>query len=96
MKSNLATLLSLLLLAVIPLFGQIPQPFPFMQYSAAAPYKGKSVPLKLTSRSQREFRTVLRKGAQKRANFAGHYTAAELDVVPIALFLPRQISMSLI
>ncbi len=65
MKSNVATLLSLLLLAVIPFFGQNPQPYPFAQYPAPAPYKGKPAPPKLTTRSQREFRTVLRQGAQK-------------------------------
>ena len=77
MKSNVATLLSLLLLAVIPLFGQNPQPYPFAQYPAPAPYKGKPAPPKLTTRSQREFRTVLRQGAQKGPNFAGHYTVVE-------------------
>ncbi len=77
MKSNAVTLLSLLLLAVIPLFGQNPQPYPFAQYPAPAPYKGKPAPPKLTTRSQREFRTVLRQGAQKGPNFAGHYTVVE-------------------
>ncbi len=77
MKSNAVTLLSLLLLAVIPLFGQNPQPYPFAQYPAPAPYKGKPAPPKLTTRPQREFRTVLRQGAQKGPNFAGHYTVVE-------------------
>jgi len=46
MKSNVATLLSLLLLALIPLFGQNPQPYPFAQYPAPAPCKGKPAPPK--------------------------------------------------
>jgi len=77
MKSSVATLLLLLLLAVIHLFGQNPQSYPFPQYPTPAPYKGKPAPPKLTTRSQREFRTVLRQGAQKGPNFAGHYTVVE-------------------
>jgi len=77
MKSKVATLLSVLLLFVLPVFGQNPQPYLFARYPAPAPYKGKPAPPKLTTRSQRKLRTVLRQGAQKGPNFAGRYTIVE-------------------
>src|SRR5437879_412722 len=78
MKTSVAIVLSVLLVAVNPVHGQDgPQSYPFARYPAERLYKGKPVPPKLTSPTQHQFRTVLRTGAQKGPNFAGHYTVVE-------------------
>jgi len=60
-----------------PLFRSESAALSFCPVSGPCPYKGKPAPPKLTTRSQREFRTLLRQGAQKGPNFAGHYTVVE-------------------
>lgn len=59
--------------------GQSPKPtsYPFDRYPAANVYKGRPAPAKLVTAEQREFRTVLRNGAKKGPNFAGHFTVVE-------------------
>jgi hypothetical protein len=51
--------------------------YPFALYPAGSVYKGKPAPLRFGTRAQREFRNVLRDGARKGPNFAGHYTVVE-------------------
>jgi hypothetical protein len=78
MKSIIVTALMFLPLVVTPLAqNQSPGSYPFTLYPAQPLYKGRPAPPKLTTPSQREFRTVLRKGAQKGPNFDGHYTVVE-------------------
>ncbi len=78
MKNSVAIVLSVLLVAANPVHSQdVPQSYPFARYPAQGLYKGGPVPPKLTSPTQHQFRTVLRKGAQKGPNFAGHYTVVE-------------------
>jgi hypothetical protein len=50
---------------------------PFDRYPAGKVYKGHPAPAKLVTAEQREFRTVLRNGAKKGPNFAGHFTVVE-------------------
>jgi hypothetical protein len=50
--------------------------YPFAKYPARH-YKGKLAAPRLITPTQREFRTVIRRGAVKGPNFAGHYTVAE-------------------
>ena len=76
MKTDIACVLLLLLLPVVAI-GQNPRSYPFAQYPAEHLYEGKAVPPKLITPTQREFRTVLRRGAEKGPNFAGHYTVIE-------------------
>ncbi len=54
-----------------------PQSYPFDRYSVQRVYKGQPAQPKLITPEQRGFRTVLRNGARKGANFAGHYTIVE-------------------
>jgi hypothetical protein len=79
MKSSVATVLSLLLLVTMRVTGQSQssESYPFARYPAESLYKGKPVPPRFTTPTQREFRTVLRKGAEKGPNFSGHYTVVE-------------------
>ncbi len=51
--------------------------FPFDHYPAGRVYKAKPAAPRLVTRNQREFRTVIRKGAAQGPNFAGHYTVVE-------------------
>jgi hypothetical protein len=46
----------------------------FGEYPVKHVYKGKPAPPKLVTRDQREFRTMIRHGAQSKVEFAGHYT----------------------
>ncbi|HEX8650281.1 MAG TPA: hypothetical protein VF708_05540 [Pyrinomonadaceae bacterium] len=48
----------------------------FEDYPVKENFRGKSAPVKLTSRRARTFRTMLRENAGKEVNFAGHYIAA--------------------
>ena len=48
----------------------------FEHYSVRENFRGKSAPVKLSSRRARTFRTMLRENAEKGVNFAGHYIAA--------------------
>src|SRR5713101_1231751 len=50
--------------------------YPFAKYPARH-YKGKLAAPQLITPTQHEFRTVIRRGAMKGPNFAGHYTVAE-------------------
>jgi hypothetical protein len=50
--------------------------YPFAKYPARH-YNGKLANPRLITPTQREFRTVIRRGAVKGPNFAGHYTVAE-------------------
>jgi hypothetical protein len=79
MKSSIATVLLLLILSATVATGRNENPpsYPFAHYPAKRSYKGKPVPPKLLTPTQREFRTVLRKGEGKGPNFAGHYTVVE-------------------
>lgn len=77
MKSWLPIVLSLLTLAGMPVTGQSQCHYPFADFPAEDLYKGKPALPKLTTPTQREFRTVLRIGSEKRPNFAGHYTVVE-------------------
>lgn len=53
------------------------KPLPrFENYPVRENFRGKSAPVKLTSRRARTFRTMLRENAEKGVNFAGHYIAA--------------------
>ncbi|HEU0013483.1 MAG TPA: hypothetical protein VFQ45_07350 [Longimicrobium sp.] len=49
----------------------------FEQYPARDTFTGTPAPVKLESARAREFRTMLRQGAAKGPNFAGHYTVVE-------------------
>ena len=79
MKSSIATVLLLLILSATIATGENENPpsYPFAHYPAERLYKGKPAPPKLITPTQREFRTVLRKGERKGPNFAGHYTVVE-------------------
>src|SRR5215469_10341966 len=59
--------------------GQSPKPpsYPFDRYPAGKVYKRRPAPAKLVTPDQREYRTVLRNGAKKGPNFAGHFTVVE-------------------
>jgi hypothetical protein len=48
----------------------------FEDYPVRENFRGKSAPVKLTSRRARTFRTMLRENAERGVNFAGHYIAA--------------------
>src|SRR6266478_1051571 len=50
--------------------------YPYAKYPARQ-YKGKLATPRLITPTQREFRTVIRRGAVKGPNFVGHYTVAE-------------------
>src|SRR5882724_7345634 len=50
--------------------------YPFVTYPARH-YRGKLATPRLITPTQREFRTVIRRGAVKGPNFVGHYTVAE-------------------
>jgi hypothetical protein len=50
---------------------------PFDRYPAGRIYKARPAAPKLITANQREFRTVIRIGAAKGPNFAGHYTIVE-------------------
>jgi|ERR1019366_1215816 hypothetical protein len=58
---------------------QAPKPpsYPFDRYPAGKVYKGHPAPPKLVTAEHRGFRTVLRNGAKKGSNFAGHFTVVE-------------------
>jgi len=79
MTNSLASVL--LLVAVMPVIGQTQPPespsYPFASYPADRLHIGKPAEPKLKTPTQREFRTVLRSGAKKGPNFAGHYTVVE-------------------
>jgi hypothetical protein len=79
MKASVATVLLLLILSVRVATGQNENAslYPFSRYPAEGSYTGKPIAPKLISPTQREFRTVLRNGAEKGPNFAGHYTVVE-------------------
>jgi len=79
MKANVATVFLLLILSATVAIGQNQNPpfYPFARYPAEPLYKGKPVAPKLITPTQRQFRTVLRKGRGKGPNFAGHYTVVE-------------------
>jgi hypothetical protein len=47
--------------------------YPFDRFPAGNVYKGHPAAPKLVTAEQREFRTVLRNGAKKGPNFAGHF-----------------------
>jgi hypothetical protein len=48
----------------------------FEEYAVREKFRGKSAPVKLTTRGARMFRTMLRENAARGVNFAGHYIAA--------------------
>lgn len=79
MKSSIATVLLLLIVSATVATGQNENPpsYPFAHYPAERSFKGKPAPPKLITPTQRQFRTVLRKGERKGPNFAGHYTVVE-------------------
>lgn len=58
---------------------QSPKPpsYRFDRYPAGKVYRGHPAAAKLVTAEQREFRTVLRNGAKKGPNFAGHFTVVE-------------------
>ena len=72
-------LLFLFVASLISAQAQPPGPhsYPFGRYPARPVYKGISARPRLTTPTQRMFRTVLRNGARKGSNFAGHYTVVE-------------------
>jgi hypothetical protein len=76
MDSNTLSIVLVLLVGVTA--GQVrspdSDPYPFVQYPVNDAFQGTPVAPKLTSARQREFRSVLRSGAQQGPNFAGHYT----------------------
>lgn len=45
----------------------------FEEYSVAETWKGPPMPVRLTSREERMFRTTLQEAAKQPPNFAGHY-----------------------
>src|SRR5713226_8033300 len=49
----------------------------FEQFGVTEVFKGKPVAPQIRTPSQRMFRTMIREGAAKGPNFAGHYTIAE-------------------
>ena len=51
--------------------------YPFDRYPVKHVYAGKPAAPKLITPTEREFQTVLRKGAAKGTNFAGHYAVVE-------------------
>jgi hypothetical protein len=61
--------------------------YPFAKYPARH-YKGKLATPRLITSAQREFRTVIRRGAEKGPNVAGHYTVAEWGAVQTASCMP--------
>jgi hypothetical protein len=79
MRANVATVFLLLILAAMVANGQNPdqQFYPFARYPAERIYKGEPVAPKLITPTQRQFKTVLRKGEAKGPNFAGHYSVVE-------------------
>jgi len=72
-------LFAFLLFAMGGALAQLSKPpsYPFDSYPAGKIYKGHPAPAKLVTAEQREFRTVLRNGAKKGPNFAGHFTVVE-------------------
>ena len=64
----------LVFLSVLPA-AQVAGPRPnFSDYPVKEIYKGKPAPPKVVTRTQREFRTMIRQGAESKVEFAGHYT----------------------
>ena len=55
----------------------VDQPPTFEQFKVAEKFAGTPAAPVLRTRTQRNFRTVIRDAAQKGPNFAGHYTLAE-------------------
>jgi hypothetical protein len=74
MDSSVLSVVLLLLVTVAAGQAQSPEPYPFAQYPANEGFSGSPAPPRLATAAQREFRTVLREGAKKGPNFAGHYT----------------------
>ena len=81
MKSRVVSGFLLLLVAVTTVIGQTQSPqsqsYPFARYPADRLFTGKPAQPKLMTSKQRQFQTVLRNGAKKGPNFAGHYTVVE-------------------
>jgi hypothetical protein len=75
MDRMIKVIVALIFLASGVLAQQKPLPR-FEQYPVKENFRGKSAPIKLTSRRARTFRTMLRENAEKGVNFAGHYIAA--------------------
>lgn len=50
------------------------QDLPFDKYPVSSVYKGRPAPARPTTKFQLRFQTVIRKGAEKGPNFAGHFT----------------------
>jgi len=61
--------------------AQVPAPkqpaYPFDRYPAGKLFKGRPAAPQLVTADQRGFRTVLRNGAKKGPNFAGHFTVVQ-------------------
>jgi hypothetical protein len=67
-----------LLLSLVPaIYSQSPPIPSFAQFPAAPIFKGKPALPVLKTPNQRRFRTMIREGAAKGPNFAGHYTIAD-------------------
>jgi hypothetical protein len=58
-------------IAVRTIAQQLP---PYSKYPVSSTYKGKPAPAQPTSKFAQRYRTVIREGAKKGPNFAGHYT----------------------
>jgi hypothetical protein len=72
------TLASAMLLGVLPSQNKAPAKMPqFSDYPVNSIFHGVPAAPKLLTPGQRMFRTMIRQGAKKGANFAGHYAIAE-------------------
>lgn len=76
MRPKMLRLASLLLLAC-GMYPQSPQLPSFKQFPAVEVFSGKPAAPVLRTPNQRLFRTMIRQGAAKGPNFAGHYTIAD-------------------
>jgi hypothetical protein len=80
MKDALVLLLLTISVALASAQNQEKEPvwaFKFQDYAVKNIFQGKPAPPILISKSQRMYRTMIREGAAKGPNFAGHYTIAQ-------------------
>jgi hypothetical protein len=81
MKNSVGRALLLVLVTTATVIGQAgsqeSHSYPFARFPVHRLYRGKPAQPKLTTPTQREFRTVLRNGAKKGPNFAGQFTVVE-------------------
>ena len=69
--------LALLLLRLPATYSQSPKLPTFKDFATAEVFSGKAAAPVLRTANQRMFRTMIRQGAAKGPNFAGHYTIAD-------------------